>query len=155
MSAEWVTAIATVFTALVIAASAFAAVLQIRHIRSSNQIAVFVEVRERIESADFEAAANIRKVANFFESLGAFVKRGVIDADLACDVWGAVVLRKWNALEPVIGSRRAAINNNRLLKNFEYLASLSKDWIERHPEGTYPAGVSRMPRSSVWREAAQ
>lgn len=186
MSADWLTAIATAGTFVVIALSALAALLQLRHIRGSNQIAVFIEVRERIESPEFEAASifcrielpkrlaanpqlrkallspqeseeatNIRKVANFFESLGAFVKRGVIDRDLACDVWGSVVLRNWTSLEPIITSRRAAHQNDRLLENFEYLAALSQQWIQTHPQGTYPVNVPRMERSAPWPEAAQ
>lgn len=184
MSADWVTAIATAGTFFVIAASAVAAMLQIRHIRGSNQISVFVEVRERIESPEFESASHfcqvqlpkrledpetrkrlvsfsdseeardIRKVANFFETLGAFVKRGVIDADLACDVWGGLVLANWNALEPVLTNRRAAMHNNRLLENFEYLAVLCRKWADTHPEGAYPQGAGRMTYSELWPETA-
>lgn len=184
MSADWVTAIATAGTFFVIAASAVAAMLQIRHIRGSNQISVFVEVRERIESPEFEAASHfcqvqlpkkladpetrkrllsfadseeardIRKVANFFETLGAFVKRGVIDADLACDIWGSLVLANWDALEPVITNRRASLRNNRLLENFEYLAVLSKRWAQKHPDGTYPNAAPRMHYSALWPETA-
>lgn len=40
MSAEWVTAIATAGTFVVIAASAIAALLQIRHMRSGNAISL-------------------------------------------------------------------------------------------------------------------
>ncbi|MDQ6931576.1 MAG: hypothetical protein M3160_00205 [Candidatus Eremiobacteraeota bacterium] len=56
MSAEWVTAIATAGTFAVIAASAIAALLQIRHLRSSNQIAALNECRETIESPQFQDA---------------------------------------------------------------------------------------------------
>ncbi len=55
MNAEWVTAIATSATALVIAASAAAALVQLRHMRSSNQIVALTELRERFESEAFQA----------------------------------------------------------------------------------------------------
>jgi hypothetical protein len=58
MSAEWVTAIATAGTFLVIAASATAALMQIRHMRSSNQIAAVSEFREALESPEFSDILN-------------------------------------------------------------------------------------------------
>jgi hypothetical protein len=48
MSAEWVTAIATSVTALVIASSAAAALFQLRHMRGSNQIVALTELRETL-----------------------------------------------------------------------------------------------------------
>lgn len=54
MSAEWVTAIATAGTFVVIAASALAALVQLRHMRGSNQIAALTELRETIESPEFQ-----------------------------------------------------------------------------------------------------
>ena len=56
MSAEWVTAWATLGTFIVIAASADAALEQLRHMRSGNQLTVLTEVRETLESADFQDA---------------------------------------------------------------------------------------------------
>ncbi len=56
MSAEWVTAIASLGTFVVIAASAAAALLQLRHMRGGNQIAALNEIREALESERFEVA---------------------------------------------------------------------------------------------------
>ena len=56
MSAEWVTAIATAGTFVVIAASAIAALVQLRHMRGSNQIVALTECRETVESPDFREA---------------------------------------------------------------------------------------------------
>lgn len=56
MSAEWVTAAGTVGTFLVIAASAIAALIQLRHTRGSNQIIALTEIRETLESQDFREA---------------------------------------------------------------------------------------------------
>src|SRR5690348_18010894 len=56
MSADWVTAIATAGTFVVIAASALAAVLQLRHTRGSNQIIALTECREKLESDEFQEA---------------------------------------------------------------------------------------------------
>lgn len=56
MSLELWTTIASVGTFLVITATAVAAVIQLYHIRSSNQIAILTEFREAIEKPEFSAA---------------------------------------------------------------------------------------------------
>jgi hypothetical protein len=50
MSFELVNTLATFGTFVVIAATAIAAVVQLRHARSSNQIAALNELRETMES---------------------------------------------------------------------------------------------------------
>lgn len=56
MNPEWVTAVGTVGTFLVIAASAIAALMQLRHMRGSNQIVALTECRETLESPEFREA---------------------------------------------------------------------------------------------------
>jgi hypothetical protein len=56
MSLELVNTLATFGTFFVIAATAIAAIVQLRHARSSNHIAALNELRETMESADFQAA---------------------------------------------------------------------------------------------------
>lgn len=56
MSLELINTFATLGTFVVIAATAIAAVVQLRHARSSNAIAALNELRETMESADFRAA---------------------------------------------------------------------------------------------------
>lgn len=172
MSADWVTAIATAGTFVVIAASAIAALLQLRHMRGSNQIVALTECRETMESKEFQGArrflitvlpellkdpqvqANLRApyipddlhpvilVANFFESMGAFVRYGIIDRRIACDVWCGVVVSSWSALLPVIRVRREM--DAGIWENFEYLTVLCEDFMNRHPTA-YPQGMRRMP----------
>ncbi|HZZ66061.1 MAG TPA: DUF4760 domain-containing protein [Candidatus Baltobacteraceae bacterium] len=185
MSAEWVTAIASAGTFLVIAASAFAALLQLRHTRGSNQIIALTECRETLESPDFREAQRfvsyelpkrladpqeclrialpqsqfegeyqaIDTVANFFESMGTFVKNKIIDADLACDLWSYVVMRNWNALLPIITYVRKDLNAESVWENFEYLALISTIWMQRHPNGTYPHRLKHMPADHSFIEA--
>lgn len=174
MSADWVTAIATAGTFVVIAASAAAALVQLRHMRGSNQIVALTECRETLESPEFREAqlfvsyelpkrlsdpAEARRaaqlpfvdeyqaistVANFFESMGLFVKSGIIDKHIACDFWSFVVLRNWEALLPVTTYVREQIQQPALWENFEYMAALSQAFQDAHPT-YYPAGVQRMP----------
>src|SRR5437868_15447803 len=98
-----------------------AALVQLRHMRSSNQITALTEIREALESPEFQSGLTfnagelqaivrdpnrrhelfepsellqrVRTVANLFEGTGALVKAGIIDRDLACDIWGYVTLR--------------------------------------------------------------
>lgn len=186
VSSEWLTAIATLGTFVVIAASAIAALLQLRHMRGSNQIIALTEVRETIESAEFQAALRyvredfqvllrdparrkslmisrtpppefepVRTVANFFESTGALIKRGIIDSDIACDLWGYVVWNHWNDLADFIGNIRIARSAPALFENFEYWAVLSEAFRETHPQGDYPRKVRRMPAPEVWPESLE
>jgi hypothetical protein len=175
MSAEWVTAIATLGTFLVIAASATAALIQLRHMRGSNQIAALTEFRETMESDKFQAAqafvsfelpkrlkdpvervnatqlppmgeyTAITTVANMFEALGGLVKSGVIDREVACDVVALIVVRNWDAMLPLTTYVRRKLQAPALWENFEYLALLSKRFIEAHPAGAYPRGEPRLP----------
>ena len=56
MSPEWLTAVGTLGTFVVIAASAIAALLQLRHMRGGNQIIALNEARETLESPHFQEA---------------------------------------------------------------------------------------------------
>ena len=186
MSPEWLTAIGTIGTFLVITASAVAALLQLRHMRGSNQIIALTEVRKTIESAEFQAALRyvredfqillkdperrrrlmiartpppefepVRTVANFFESTGALIKRGIIDRDIACDLWGYVVANHWNALSDFIGNLRIVRSTPALFENFEYWAVLSRSFRQTHPQGAYPRNVRRTAPPEVWPESAE
>lgn len=171
MSAEWVTAIGTVGTFLVITASALAALMQLRHMRGSNQIVALTECRETLESPEFREAQRfvsyelpkrladpverariaqpqsqfegeyqaIDTVANFFESMGMFVRNRIIDQTLACELWSYVVLRNWNALVPIVTYVREDLQEPSVWENFEYLAWLSQKAIERRHKFGNPA----------------
>ncbi|HET6895569.1 MAG TPA: DUF4760 domain-containing protein [Candidatus Baltobacteraceae bacterium] len=184
MSAEWVGAIATAGTFVVIAASAAAALFQLRHMRGSNQIVALTECRETLESPEFREAqrfvsyelserlkdpAQARKaaripfvdeyqaiatVANFFESMGLFVKTGIIDKRIACDFWSYVVLRNWEALLPVTTYVRHTLGQAALWENFEYMAALSHRYQEEHPT-SYPSGMEHMPADTSLIERAR
>jgi hypothetical protein len=181
MSPEWLTAIGTLGTFVVIAASAVAALMQLRHMRGSNQIVALNEARETLESPYFQEAqrfvrdelplkladqaerkklvtlgslpaeyAQVRNLANFFEHEGVLVKHGIIDPDIACNLWRGVIQRNWKAIEPIVTNFR--VKRPALWENFEYLAMLSKRFDDAHPEGAYPVGAERMPQSGIWAE---
>lgn len=58
MTAEWLTAVATAGTFVVIAASALAALLQIRHMRSGNAISLLTAYNNEFDTQEFQLAFN-------------------------------------------------------------------------------------------------
>lgn len=68
MSAEWVTAIATAGTFVVIAASAAAALVELRHLRGSNQIAARKDIGSSLwENFEYLAAISDAHVPHMSE----------------------------------------------------------------------------------------
>ena len=175
MPLELLNAVAAVGTFVVIAASAIAALVQLRHMRGSNQIVALTEFRETMESREISEAQRfvsyelpkrikdpeerrkmtalpfsgdyerIATIANLFEGLGEFVRLGIIDRDIACDMWAYVVLRNWNALLPLTTYLRHTIGAPQLWENFEYLAVISERYMKSHPKGSFPPDMPRMP----------
>lgn len=181
MTAEVISAIAAVGTFIVIAATAFAAVVQLRHLRSSNQISALIGFQDVITSPEFGAARRFIQndlprlmqdpdfaarvegrvldselnttnlVGNVFESLGTFCKYKLIDKAVACDLFSGPVLASWNALMPLIAIRRRILTAAGLWENFEYLAMLCEDFEARHPDGAYPRGARRLRVEEIQR----
>jgi hypothetical protein len=186
MSLELVNTFATLGTFLVIAATATAAIVQLRHARGSNQIAALNELRETSERAEFRVAvlfANTQLaqkltvpsfrfqvvnvaartaeneplithtivLGNFYESMAILLRDGLIDRELALEIWNGLVVRTWETLAPAT----AMIRRNRgsvVWENFEYLTVLSQDWLAAHSNGTYPSGVRRIVLKDEWLE---
>ncbi len=184
MTADSVAAAASVATFLVIAASATAALIQLRHMRNGNQIAVFNEIRHKLESAELRKALQfiryelpakmdepalrarlldpataegkaVTEVGNFLDSAVApLVKHGFVDRNLACDLFYYPTVMCWDNLAPFIASARA-MAGYRLWEDFEYLSLLCKEFRRRYPLGTYPRGASALPLPQPWPEAVR
>jgi hypothetical protein len=183
MSPEWLTAIGTMGTFVVISASAVAALLQLRHMRATNQLAAITELFEVFESPAFQDARRFvnrelpqlledpenrklalvrpipkqfeqaRMIFGFFENVGTLVKRGIIDADLLCDLWSPIIIGSWQRLSSWALSSRTAHRNEGLYENFEYLAVRAQQFMDAHPSGSYPKSMPRSRSGSVWPEA--
>lgn len=181
MTAEWLTALSSLATFIVIGASAIAALIQIKHVRNSNQIAIFNEMRRQLDSKEFQATvAFIRKelperlknagyrrdlllerapesqaikdLGNFFDEAAVPVKHGMVDRELACDVWYLEVVSTWDALAPLTASMRV-LRGYRVWEDLEYFALLCKNFRRRYPRGTFPKGVRGLPLPEPWPEA--
>ena len=178
MSLELFNSLATFGTFVVIAATAIAALIQLRHARSANLIEGLSEAQRSFNAPEFAAAqsfvltelagkwqdpefryqvitraartaenqaliAKIILVGNTFELLGVFVKRQLIDREMALDMFSGNAVGAWERMTPVtVALRRRA--GSASWENFEYFVVLSLDWIAAHPDGTYPAELRRI-----------
>jgi len=183
VSLELVSAIASLVTAVVIAATAIAAIIQLRHMRTNNQIAAFLAVRSEFDSDAYRNASSIvrrefpaiwedagfcaymiailtdrepiekaryiearfaaRLVSNTHENLGVLIKSRLVDKDLFLDVYSFTVVSMWDDVQGFVALVRALINEPALYENFEYLASIAKDYtVARVP--LYPSHAKRL-----------
>jgi len=175
MTVESWAAAAQIGTFVVIAATAVAALIQLRHLRAANDMAaasafimefegvelrdaftfVRTHLKERLEDPEFRAeilgAIQDRSkhpeiaVLNFFDLWGGHYRGGAINRTWFMRHNAGVVLGFWELLKPVVELSAAPDGTNTAFEAFEYLAVKAQDWIAAHPAGDYPKGVRRMP----------
>jgi len=178
VSYELINTLASVGTLAVITATAIAAVAQLRHVRTSNQIALLTKLHDTLQSEDFvEARQFVRTqlpellrdpacrealhdsgspralrlatmLGNFYENVGMFVRLGTIDRTTVCLLWGGLIEEAWSGLAPFLGVIRSDPANSDIWENFEYLVTVSQDWNAQHPHGNYPPNARRLPLPS-------
>lgn len=159
-------------TFVVITASAIAALAQLRHLRTSNQLSGLMsvfgmlqdpsvrelvnfvrhELAEQMKDDDFRAGlleipVDRRKhpeyyLCDMYNHIGSFVRSGLIDEDTYLQTDWFNVILYWRLLTDVIRIGRS--NRPHIFENFEYLASRAHAWAERHPQGDYPGGERRL-----------
>jgi len=168
---------AAVGTFLVIAATAIAALVQLRHLRISNQLEALLailslpydpvlsesfqfvshELESRMRDPEFrrglEAARVDRQVhkemqvCDYYERLGSIVKNGLIPEELYFD--NSTPEQYWKLLSQVIAIRRR-VRGPVAYDNFEYLIARSRAYDRRHPNGTYPLNMERVEIEDMW-----
>ena len=173
MSPEVWSAIFAGGTFVVIAASAIAALIQLRHLRASNQLSGMITINNlwhdpriqawfdfvrddlpsKLEDPEFRRGILAQRIdrrvhvelyaADFWEQIGGYVKYRLIDEASFLDLACQQVVEFWEMLWPVTSARRVR-GGPSVYENFEYLAVLAKRWIARHPTGAYPNGLARM-----------
>jgi len=180
-SAEYLTAFASIATFLVIAATAIAAFIQLRHIHGANQLAGLLHLTQAWRSDEFQSAntfireelpARLRDpvfraqltgpdpdrrnhpelyIADMLEQTGSYIKYGMIDGEQFLDLTNSYIIHTWNNLKEVVLLRRAAGGGNSMYENVEYLAVRALDFEKRFPEGNYPRGTRRLVSETEWR----
>jgi hypothetical protein len=182
LTLDLVGALAQVFTAIVISATAIAALVQLRHMRGSNQIAtmarfetldtspeveaskqfVLGELDQRMQDpvfrSDLEAnslrgdARKLLPVLNLFEQMGNYVRHGYIDRDFVLDQYSGQITTCWEKMKSALPYVRAAQGAS-VGVWFEYLAALSEEYFSEHRDSDYPNNVRRMRVDSTFFDA--
>ena len=96
--------------------------------------------------------AMVTSQGNFYESLGLLMKTGLVEPELALEMWSGNADSEWENLMPVTAIYRRT-GGDGLWENFEYLAVLSKDWLAAHPKGAYPSVTRRLEVKNEFLEA--
>jgi hypothetical protein len=174
VSLELIAALAQVFTALVIAATAIAALIQLQHMRGGNQIATMArfetldlsqavedskkfiveELEERMKDPAFREALagasltgdarQLLPILNFYEQMGNYVRHGYIDKDFTMDSYATPILSVWGRFKSVLPYLRRGQGAD-IGVSFEYLAALSQQYMDHQRLPSYPGGVPRLP----------
>ncbi|HEY4441059.1 MAG TPA: hypothetical protein VGN14_11440 [Candidatus Elarobacter sp.] len=166
----WNAVVSTV-TLIVIAATAFIGLRQVRHLRGQNSLTALLQVLEDWRDPQLTAwVAYVRNelperlkdpaylaelegtvdrgrhpelnVCDWYEQLGSYVKFGLLDERTTLDVACGPVVHLWERIEPCI-ERMRLTRGPSLYENFEYLAVRAVLYSRAHPHGTYPATTPR------------
>ena len=183
MTAEQLTAFASLGTFVVIAVTAVAALVQLRHNRAANQLAGVLEYIKLWEGDAIQRANRFvgeqlttklkdpafRRelfgkivdrtahpelfVADWCEQAGSYIKFGLIAPNQFLDLAGGYVETMWQELREVVAIRRVA-GGQSIYENFEYLAALQQQQRQRHRVGSYPSNIPHLLSEKECRELA-
>jgi hypothetical protein len=181
MSQETLSTLASVGTFIVIAATAIAAVVQLRHLRAQNQLTGLLTVFARVEDPESKNRADAARefltvhltdpefrrsllngtyerknnpwlnLANTYDWVGSLVKQKLIPEESVLDVYAGLIRQAWEIVEGVVPLVRKR-GGLGIWENFEYLVFRSREWDRRYPNGTYPKGVPRLEINVTWPE---
>lgn len=163
----------SVATLVVVGAASVAAIIQLRHLRTSNQLNALLEIMNQWNLPAVQIALReLRTIPekmkdqtyvkalktpgsmdratypeflalDLWEQIGTYCKYGLVDESILLDITSAQVANAWRNAEPAIALLRAR-TGPWTLENFEYLAVRAKLWERKHPDGAYPARTPRM-----------
>ena len=184
MNLEVMNTFASFGTFLVIAVTAIAATVQLRHLRASNQLTGLLTVLARVENPTFnEWADGARRIlparmeeaafrkslqdstferdnnpwlnlANSYEWFGSLVKHGLIPHEEVMDVYASRVIQAWDLVADAVAVSRR-VEGPAVWENFEYLVVLARKWVANHPNGYYPRNFPRLGLTDKWLAADQ
>ena len=168
---------AAIGTFAVIAATAIAAVIQLRHMRASNQLEGLLNVLARVEDSNFntwltetqrqlplllsdpqyvqsvidntfDRSVAWLQLGNSYDWVGSLVKNRLIPEEAFLDVYSFRVVQAWELMEPLTVLARYNVGNA-IWENFEYLYVRALAWSKRHANGNYPKHVPRATLPAV------
>jgi hypothetical protein len=180
MSLEILNTIGSLATVLVIAATAVAAVIQLRHLRATNQLGALLTLEREFNSPDLQESFRYvqRELDYKLRDPGYrhdLTRIGFIDSRVhleinVCNWFNAIgALLKHDLVEETafmdLFSRLAVQyweiltpavalvrrrRGNGQYHNFEFLAIRARRWLSAHPDGDFPAGMGRIPVVDQW-----
>ncbi|HZY99216.1 MAG TPA: hypothetical protein VFE36_06560, partial [Candidatus Baltobacteraceae bacterium] len=157
MSGDSINVALSAATLIVVSVASVAAIVQLRHLRTSNHLNGVLEIMNQWNQPSVQAAlAEMQRIPgkmndpayvktlsepgsidrahhpeflamDFWEQIGTFVKRGLIDEDALLDVTSSQVTVAWRLCDPVIAAVRTKSGLS-AFENFEYLAVRATLW---------------------------
>lgn len=182
MSPELLTAIATLGTVVVIGASAVAALIQLRHMRASNELEAVLSLQRDFQSTEVQAALHYVQEQlpprlqdeRYRDELAAI---GFINLErhpelIACNWFTQMgtFLKHGLITESTLMDLYARLiryywkalapaiaimrrkRGDGQYSEFEFLALRAAAWLEHHSQGAFPRGMTRSPLPDPWRE---
>lgn len=172
MRIELVSVAISGLTFAVIAATAIAATIQLRHMRANNELSalmtllddwkgddlqrwfrfVRIELPEKLKDPAF--LDDLRRetvdrtnhpelnMCDFWEQVGTYVRFGLINKDALLSIAGYTVKNIYESVQPCIAAIRESEGDS-LYENFELLATLGALYQRRYPNGRYPQDIPR------------
>lgn len=183
MRADVISAWVSVASLVLVAGSVLAAIVQLRHLRSSNQLEALLSVEETFRSNEMQSALKYMQLDMPDRLKDPKYRRdlfeiGFVDTDdhpelLLCNWFNemGVILKHDFVREDAfmdmfarlivfcwrqLGPIVALMRRNRgdvQYHDFEYLAVRAQDWLKRNPQGVFPRNVPRDSPADPWREA--
>ncbi|GAC1502182.1 MAG: hypothetical protein NVS1B14_06830 [Vulcanimicrobiaceae bacterium] len=176
MSLELLNALAPIGTFAVLAITAVAAVVQLRHIRVGNQLGAVLTVMKLWQTSEIQDSLDyvrrdlpakltdpeylravesgiiepqVRIAIDFHEQLGYFLHQRLIH-DSFLGVYSPTGSAMWERLSPIVflGRRRSG---NSYIQHFEYFAARERQWKAREP-GLFSGDLARLPLRDPWAE---
>lgn len=178
MNAEWLTAVSSIATFLVIAVTAYAAVRQLRHMRSGNQVAALLPLTEKYQTEIVQDSLNyvMRALAadlqdpevragaigipasgptraalqalNFYESVGALVSAKALDLELVL-LYFTLPSEIWELSQDYIALTRRK-RGNEVFENLEALVAFERIYSDKHGTSRYPKHLPRIDLVDRW-----
>jgi len=171
MNLEIISAISSVGTFIVIGATAIAAIIQLRHLRVSNQLEGLLAVLARVEDTNFnkwltdtqrelpqllsdpayvqsildnsfDKNVSWLQLGNSYDWVGSLVKNRLIPEDAFLDVYAFRVIQAWEMMAPITVLARHDVGDA-IWENFEYLYIRASQWSAQHRDSNYPKHVPR------------
>ena len=172
---------ATIATLVVISVTAMAAFVQLRHMRTANQLEALLTVLARVEHADFGKMVDGARtllaeklpdpayrrsieegtversnnpwlnLGNSYEWVGSLVRSGLVDENPYMDIYVDRVVGAWEIMQDAIAILRRR-GGPSVLENFEYLYVRAKVYAAEHPDGVYPPHTPRAVLHDRWAE---